>query len=167
MQKSSYRNVATTTPIFPIRQPNHEIQHFPLPGLLPEGYTFALNIPLGTLALLSHGEEGPTLWMEQQFTNSEVCVLLPLLQQYPHYCPYEVMLAHFNSRNVDEQVIMKSRRRLQEAQEMGVWELEMRPVRNVLSRARLKMQSFNIDIMSILETGYVLMYRTRRNLREA
>ena len=81
---------------------------------------------------------GRLLWMEQQFTNSEVCVLLPLLQLYPHYCPYEVMLAHFNSRNVDEQVIVKSRNRLQEAQALGIWEYEMRPVRNVLSRTRLK-----------------------------
>lgn len=165
MQKPLLRNA--TTSIIPLRQPAHEIRHFPLPGLLPDGYTFALNIPLGTLALLSHGDEGPTLWMEQQFTNSEVCVLLPLLQLYPHYCPYEVMLAHFNSRNVDEQVIVKSRKRLQEAQELGVWEYEMRPVRNVLSRTRLKIQAFNIDIMSILETGYVLMYRARRNLKEA
>ena len=165
MQKSSLRN--TTTSILPLRQPEHEIRHFPLLGLLPEGYTFALNIPLGTLALLSHSNEGPMLWMEQQFTNSEVCVLLPLLQLYPHYCPYEVMLAHFNSRNVDEQVIVKSRNRLQEAQELGIWEYEMRPVRNVLSRTRLKIQVFNIDIISILETGYVLMYRGRRNQKEA
>ncbi|HVB24285.1 MAG TPA: hypothetical protein VNG51_20270 [Ktedonobacteraceae bacterium] len=165
MQKSSLRN--TTSSILPLRHPENEIRHFPLPGLLPEGYTFALNIPLGTLALLSHSDEGPMLWMEQQFTNSEVCVLLPLLQLYPHYCPYEVMLAHFNSRNVDEQVIVKSRNRLQEAQELGIWEYEMRPVRNVLSRTRLKIQVFNIDIISILETGYVLMYRSRRNQKEA
>jgi hypothetical protein len=165
MQKSSLRNI--TTSILPLRQPEHEIRHFPLPDLLPEGYTFALNIPLGTLSLLSHSDDGPTLWMEQQFTNSEVCVLLPLLQLYPHYCPYEVMLAHFNSRNVDEQNIVKSRNRLQEAQELGFWEYEMRPVRNVLSRTRLKIQVFNIDIISILETGYVLMHRPRRNLKEA
>ncbi len=165
MQKSSLRNA--TTSILPIRQPEHEIRHFPLPGLLPEGYTFALNIPLGTLSLLAPSDDGPVLCMQQQFTNSEVCVLLPLLQLYPHYCPYEVMLAHFNSRNVDEQIIVKSRNRLQEAQALGIWEYEMRPVRNVLSRTRLKIQSFNIDIMSILETGYVLMYRGRRNMKEA
>jgi hypothetical protein len=145
-----------------IKQPDDEIRHFPLPGLIPEGFTFALNIPLGTLSLLAPSDDGPVLCMQQQFTNSEVCVLLPLLQLYPHYCPYEVMLAHFNSRNVDEQIIVKSRNRLQEAQALGIWEYEMRPVRNVLSRTRLKMHSFNIDIMSILETGYVLMYRPHR-----
>jgi hypothetical protein len=165
MQKSSLRKA--TTSITPIRQPEHEIRHFPLPGLLPEGYIFALNIPLGTLSLLSHGDDGPLLWMEQQFTNSEVCVLLPLLQLYPHYCPYEVLLAHFNSRNVNDQAIARTRKRLQEAQEKGIWEYEMRPVRNILSRTRLKIQSFNIDIISILETGYILMYRAARNRKEA
>ena len=59
MHKPSLRN--TTTSILPLRQPEHEIRHFPLPGLLPEGYTFALNIPLGTLALLSHSDNGPTV----------------------------------------------------------------------------------------------------------
>ena len=49
------------------------------------------------------------------------------------------------------------RQQLQEALEAGVWDQQMRPVRNVLSRIRYKMRSFGIDITSILETGYILM----------
>ncbi|TMD42709.1 MAG: hypothetical protein E6I90_12525, partial [Chloroflexi bacterium] len=97
-----------------------------------------------------------------QFTNSEICVLKPLLESYPHFCPYEVLLANFNSGNVTEQAVDRCRERLQEAQEAGDWDQEMRPVRNVLSRTRLKMQTFGIDIFSILETGYVLMFQSRR-----
>jgi hypothetical protein len=44
-----------------------------------------------------------------------------------------------------------------EAQENGVWDQEMRPIRCALSRARLKMRTFGIDISSILATGYILM----------
>jgi hypothetical protein len=71
-------------------------------------------------------------------------------------------LASFNSGHVTEQAIDRCRQRLQEAQEAGDWDQEMRPVRNVLSRTRLKMQNFGIDIFSILETGYVLMLQSRR-----
>lgn len=144
----------------PAWQPAEEIPHFPLPGLLPVGYTLALNIPLGTLSLLSPGDDGPRLWVEQRFTNSETCILIPLLQEYPHYCPYEVLLAHFNSRNVTDKDIDRERKRLQKAQEIdGQWEVEMRPVRNILSRTRLKIHAFNIEITSILEVGYILRYR--------
>ncbi len=54
--------------------------------------------------------------------------------------------------------VERCRQRLQEAQEAGVWDQEMRPVRNVLSRTRLKTRAFGIEISSILETGYILMY---------
>src|SRR2546427_12851963 len=104
---------------------------------------------------------------EQQFPNREIFVLKPLLESYPHFCPYEVLLASFNSGNVTEQAVDRCRERLQEAQEAGDWNQEMRPVRNVLSRTRLKMQTFGIDIFSILETGYVLMFQSRRRQREA
>jgi len=96
--------------------------------------------------------------MEQQFTTSEICVLLPLLEAYPYYCPYEVLLASFNNGRVTEATITRFRQRLQEAQEAGIWDIEMRPVRNVLSRTRLKTRAFGIEISSILETGYILMY---------
>jgi hypothetical protein len=39
----------------------------------------------------------------------------------------------------------------------GTWDQEMRPVRCALSRTRLKMRTFNVDISSILSTGYILL----------
>jgi len=105
--------------------------------------------------------------IEQQFTTSEICVLMPLLEAYPYYCPYEVLLASFNTGKATETAIERCRERLQEAQEAGVWDQEMRPVRNVLSRTRLKTRAFGIEISSILETGYILMHMTHaRHSRE-
>ncbi|TMD74939.1 MAG: hypothetical protein E6I97_14700 [Chloroflexi bacterium] len=149
-------------PTRPLKQSPDDIVHFPLKGLLPQGHMLALNMVLGTLSHISHNSDGALLLAEQQFTNSEICVLKPLLESYPHFCPYEVLLANFNSGNVTEQAVDRCRERLQEAQEAGDWDQEMRPVRNVLSRTRLKMQTFGIDIFSILETGYVLMFQSRR-----
>ena len=60
-------------------------------------------------------------------------------------------------RNATRERDKRARQQLQEALEAGVWDQQMRPVRNVLSRIRYKMRSFGIDITSILETGYILM----------
>ena len=164
MQKTALRKVKSTGPLKPTPE---DIIHFPLQGLLPAGHTLALNKVLGTLSHLSYTSDGPKLIGEQQFTDSEICVLKPLLESYPHFCPYEVLLASFNSGSVTEPAIARCRERLQEAQEAGVWDQEMRPVRNVLSRTRLKIHTFDVDILSILETGYVLMPKSRSRQRGA
>ncbi len=139
-----------------------EIRHFSLRDLLPPNHLLALNSTLGTLSQIACEEGVPRLVAEQQFTNSEICVLAPLLESYPHYCPYEVLLASFTSGHILEEEVERCRRRLSLAQAEGVWDQEMRPVRNVLSRTRIKLHTFNIDIFSILETGYVLMRRSRQ-----
>jgi hypothetical protein len=156
MQKVSLRKVKT--PMSYLQESNEEILHFSLQGLLPVDHSLALNTTIGTLSHLVCKQERPHMLMEQQFTTSEICVLMPLLESYPYYCPYEVLLASFNTGRVTETAIERCRVRLQEAQEAGVWDQEMRPVRNVLSRTRLKTRSFGIEISSILETGYILMY---------
>ena len=159
MQKVSLRKVKT--PVSYLQENAEEVLHFSLQGLLPVGHTLALNTILGTLSHLACENDRPCMLMEQQFTTSEICVLLPLLEAYPYYCPYEVLLASFNSGRATETTIARSRKRLQEAQEAGVWDQEMRPVRNVLSRTRLKTRAFGIEISSILETGYILMQMPR------
>ncbi|HZS76810.1 MAG TPA: hypothetical protein VFA41_09375 [Ktedonobacteraceae bacterium] len=148
---------------------DEEIVHFVLEDLLAAGQTLALNVPLGTLSLIEfHPDMSyPRLAGEQQFTTSEMNLVLPLLHSYPHYCPYEVLLASFNYSKLSEALIEKARKHLHAALEEGIWDQEMRPVRNVLSRARLKLRNLGIDIVSILETGYVLMRLSERKLMNA
>lgn len=167
MQNVSFRKVKTS--VYLVKQTDEEIMHFSLEGLLPVGHTLALNVSLGTLSLIASnlGKSHPTMLVEQQFTSSELCVLIPLLQSHPHYCPYEVLLASFNCGKVTETLIERYRERLHDAQEAGVWDQEMRPVRNVLSRTRIKLRAFGIEVSSILETGYVLMKLPSRKQREA
>jgi hypothetical protein len=165
MQKVSLRRGKAY--IYPVKSINEEITHFSLQGLLPPGHSLALNRTLGTLSHLAPNLDRPRMVMEQQFTSSELCVLLPLLESYPHFCPYEVLLASFNSGNVTESSVARCRQQLQEAQLSGVWEQEMRPIRNVLSRARFKLRAFGIEISSILETGYILMPLPERKQMEA
>ncbi len=167
MQKVPSRKAKT--PAHPIKHVDETITHFELPNLLPTEHTLALNPKLGTLALLTTHEENahPALLVEQQFSTNELSVLLPLLEMYPHFCPYEVLLASFNNGKTDEATVSRFRLRLQEAQFAGVWDYEMRPVRNILSRTRFKLRDFGIEISSILETGYLLIYLPLRKGREA
>lgn len=134
-----------------------EVMHFSLHGLLPQNQTLALNTQLGTLSLLSSANEVPRLLIQQQFTTGELCMLMPLLDAYPVFCPYEVLLASFTTGRVNEATVSRCRARLLDAQGAGVWDHEMRPVRNVLSRTRLKIRAFSLDISSVLETGYIVM----------
>jgi len=142
-------------------QDGESMRYFALDGALPDGCVLVLNMQIATLSLISNGDKGPCLLAQQQFTASELSLLLPLLELYPHYCPYEAIFASFYNGAVTDETVERSRRQLQEALEAGVWDQQMRPVRNVLSRVRFKMRSFGIDIISILETGYILMVKSQ------
>ncbi len=146
------------------------VMHFSLPGLLPQDQILALNQALGVLSCLSYNHEGPRLLAQQLFTSSELSVLRPLIESYPDYCPYEVLFASFNYGGyISEKNVLESRKMLQEAMEDGTWDQELRPLRNVLSRTRLKLRDFGIEINSILETGYMLKIvyaRRKSHMRE-
>lgn len=122
-----------------------------LPGLLPEGALLVFNPTLATLACLDydHEQEKPRLLGEQQFTPNEAGLLRPLLASYPDYCAYEVLHANFyappESSLLDwrDPSVAHSRKRLEAMRKQGRWHEEMRPVRNVLSRTRLKLQAFS------------------------
>ncbi len=140
------------------------IQHFSLQGQLPDGHRLALNPANGTLSYLVWDGREVSLVLQQQFTNSELSLLLPLLESYPHYCPYEIMYARFYNGTVTDVEVARVRRHLRKAIERGTWEQEMKPVRNVLSRTRAKLQHFGYTISSILETGYIVRPARGRGL---
>jgi hypothetical protein len=135
---------------------DEKVLHLPLEGILPIGHVLAAQTHLGILAHLSCESGKPHLLRAQRFSATEMCLILPLLQQHPAYCPYEVLLAHFTSARVTEETITRARVQLYEAQEAGIWEGLMRPIRNVLSRARFRLGDLGIGVVSMLEIGYVL-----------
>lgn len=158
MQVADYceeKRVVETVETVPQQQAT--ILHFSLHDVLPAAYTVALNTTLGTLSCMACRNEQPQLIKQQQFTRSELSLLLPLLQSFPYYCPYEELFASFYNSNLSPFTISLARQQLQRALERGTWEQEMRPLRNVLSRTRLKLQQLGLNITSILETGCMLM----------
>lgn len=132
--------------------------YFQLAPLLGQGVTLVLDRELGVVSVLLAEDHTPRMVAQQQFTPMEVRLVQPLLEMFPHYCPYEVLLAWFqHSSPVTEALIARYYTALHEAEADGTWDAHLRPVRNVLSRARLKVQDLAIDICAIVEVGYVLM----------
>ena len=127
-----------------------QIVHLTLQGLLPEGKTLALNPHTHTLSLLA---DGPQIIIEQRFSENEMRIIVPILDFYPHYCPYEVLLAYLSSRVVTQATIERCRQRLGEAQSRGIWQQELRPIRRALSSLRNKLHAFNLEISNVRERG--------------
>ena len=71
------------------------ISHFTPDGLLPIHQTLVINLETRMIALLS---DGPTLIVEQQLSANEMHLLVPILDYFPRYCPYEVLLSHLSTK---------------------------------------------------------------------
>jgi hypothetical protein len=140
-----------------ISNTSEDILHFSLQGLLASGYTLALNTTLGTLSLLKIEDHLPHVVREQQFSANEMAVLLPLLEAYPYHCPHEVLYASLTYHNVTDERVSQCRNLLHDADAAGILSDQMKPVRNILSRTRLKLEELGIGIASIMDTGYILM----------
>ncbi len=127
-----------------------KIVHFPLSGLLQEGFMLALGIETRTLSLLA---EGPLVLNQVQLSDTELLVIKPIFETFPHYCPYEVLLASVTSPTTTQAAVSRCRLRLQEAQNSGAWTQELRPIRRALSSLRGKLHDFNLEISTIRERG--------------
>jgi len=135
------------------------ITHYPLDGLLPAGHSLAFHRGLGTLAHLTIQEDRAVVPCCQQFTEAEITLLVPLLDNYPHHCPYEVLWTSFAWNTTEEEAVSRARPRLQAALEQGGWEEEMRPLRNAISRIRLKLNTMGLDVLNVFHLGYILVAR--------
>lgn len=164
MSRHTRREEQVTLPL-PQDFVRDSVLYFALPGVLPESHRFAFHERLRTLSLLGMVESVPGLLRDQQFTMAETSVLLPLLRAYPTFCPYEVLHAHFTYDVVTQQHIAESQQRLAEAVQDGDTETFMRPLRNILSRTRLKLKVFHLDIVTIQAVGCLLLVSKRSGHR--
>jgi hypothetical protein len=151
------------------QQEARDILHHSLPGLLPAGYRIAVHRRFGTVTVITCTQEEEasassevraSMTHQQSFTPAELSLLLPLIEAYPDYCPSEVLLAHYTSgewRPLTTEEVTAARKRLRRAEQAGTSEDLLRPLRNLLSRTRLKLHGVGLTITSLLETGYQLM----------
>ncbi len=140
----------------------HEaIQYYRLEGLFPPTHVFALNLALGTLIHLSQheGVPYPLVLGEQQLTERERDLVRPLLANFPQFTPYEIIHASFYQGydHLSEQRVRQAQARLETLREEKLWDAEMRPIRNVMARLRLKLREVGLDSINVHETGYMLI----------
>jgi hypothetical protein len=137
------------------------IQYYVLEGLFPPTHSFVLNLALLTFLHLYWEEQlpYPLVLGEQQLTERECDLLRPLLAQYPQFAPYELIHASFHEgyERLSEQLIAQAGARLDLLRKEKLWDAEMRPLRNVMARLRLKVRELGLDIVNMLETGYMLI----------
>jgi hypothetical protein len=135
------------------------ITNFPLDGLLPAGQGLAFHRGLGTLAHLAMQEDRAAVLSNQQFTGAEITLLVPLMDHYPHHCPYEVLWTSFAWDTTEPEAVTRARSRLQAALEQGGWDGEMRSVCNAISRTRLKLNTMGPDVPGVFHLGSILVAR--------
>jgi hypothetical protein len=144
--------------------PRDTMLHLHLEQVLPDGVVLAMHRDLGFVAILTCAEQQPQMKAAQFFPPSEMATLFPLLVSHPAYCPNEYLLASF-SGGTTEKDIERARHRLLRAKERSEWDMLMRPMRNALSRVRHKLNTLQIDVRSIFETGYLLRPYTEGQFR--
>ncbi len=121
--------------------------HLTLDGLLPDDQTLVLNPETRTATLFLNDESGKArIVTQQQFSPNGMRVLIPLLQAYPYYCPYEVLLASLFPLSLEE-----CRKQLQEA-----WERSVRPIRRAIGSIMTGLHAFGFTVHSLRGVGYLL-----------
>ena len=127
--------------------PQEGLRRFPLEGLLPDNQTLVLNLSMRTATLFSASANGEAQVLSQQrFTPSGMLVLLPILEVYPGYCPYDVLVASLHSLS-----LAQARQMLQDS-----WEVAMRPVRRAISGIMYGLHALGLSVRSLRKAGYVL-----------
>jgi hypothetical protein len=131
----------------PDRAPQEELLRLPLAGLLPANQTLVLNRSMRTATLLASSPEGEAQMLTQQrFTPNGMRVLLPLLEAYPQYCPYEVLVANLFSLPIEQ-----ARTLLHDS-----WEVTLRPVRRAIGSTMPGLRALGLSVRSLHKAGYVL-----------
>ncbi len=142
-----------TSPDLHEKEPEESIVYFSLPSLVQGSHRLILYKELRTLSLVSENANGPNLLQQKILSDNELQIIVPILNVFPHYCPYEVLLASILSRTIGESTVTKWRIRLLEAHREGTWQQEIRPLRRTLTSLRRKLYSFGLEISTIREKG--------------
>jgi hypothetical protein len=130
-----------------------QFRAFPLPGLLSAQHRLVVNTSsyvLSTFILTELSQEGVVA--QQVVTEHEMYALIALLEAYPDYCPYEVLLAAITDVTIDQ-----ARQVLQQAIIDKRLDHELKPLRKLISQCRAKLSQFHLDIRSVHGMGYVLV----------
>jgi len=121
--------------------------YFSLPGLLKDNQTLMVNPARRSVTLFwNDADGGVRVATQQQFTPNGMRVLLPLLQAYPSFCSYDVLLASLFplSRKEGPGLLRTS------------WEPSIRPLRRAIGSMLPGLSACGITVYSLRGLGYQL-----------
>ncbi len=129
------------------QEAHEDLLQFALSGLLEENQTLVVHLAKRTAILFCPDSDGGgRILTQQQFSPNGMRVLLPLLQAYPTYCPYEVLLANLFPLSLD------AGRHLMEQD----WEATIRPVRRAMRTILAPLRAFRFKVSTVRGAGYLL-----------
>jgi hypothetical protein len=130
---------------------DEELLHLTFPGLLPGFHVLVVNPHLCVVSLLCLDSSEPSIRKQIVFTSSGMAVLVPLLQSYPTYCPYEVIISHlFPLLSIED-----CRTMIQTAQG-DERELLLRPLRRAVGNVSHGLYQLGLEACSLRNVGYIL-----------
>jgi hypothetical protein len=129
------------------QEAQEDLLHFSLSGLLEDNQTLVVHLAKHTAILFCpEVDGGRRMLTQQQFSPNGMRMLLPLLQAYPRYCPYEVLLATLFPLSLEEG------RHLMEQD----WEAAIRPVRRAMRTILAPLRAFHFKVSTVRGAGYLL-----------
>jgi hypothetical protein len=130
----------------PDDQPGSVLQ-LPLAGLLPDNQKLVINPSARTAILFAQTVTGEAdVLTLQQFSPNGMRVLIPLLEAYPNYCPYETLLGALFSLTLED-----ARRQLRE-----IRKIVLRSVRRAIGSLASGLRAFGLRVRSVRDTGYLV-----------
>ena len=120
---------------------------YTLTGLLDEGAFLVEDTHL--LVFTVWNEREPLPVAQEMLTYEESRIFRTVLAHSPYHCPYESLYAMYYDVPIE-----KARNVLHASWDTEEWEIQMKPIRNVLSRARIKVRRLGIEMSNVSETGY-------------
>lgn len=149
-QRCTHMNTSANDNIDPTEHSSHpeELRSLALDGLLPPNYTLVLNPTMRAATLISSaaGDGSTTIVAQQHFSPNGMRVLVPLLEAYPHYCPYDELLARLSVISLEE-----ARRQLRET-----WDIAIRPVRRAVGTLAAGLKALGLRVHNIHGLGYLI-----------
>lgn len=126
------------------------ILYFSLEGLLSAHQRLAVNLSTRTISLLNNGLPGRR---EQQLSQDELCLLVPILEAYPEFCPYEILLSYLYSSDATPPSVERWQQHLEQAQTLGTRAQELQPIWHTISSLQFKLAPFRLEIADMPELG--------------
>lgn len=129
---------------------DEDLLHLTLPGILPDNVLLVVDRHLHVVSLLHYQEGLARIRVQVHFRTHGMLILLPILQSYPHYSPYDYLLSHLFPLPIEQ-----CRQMIQQAHTRE-YEMLVRPLRRTMSSLSDGLHHLGLEMCSIRGVGYLL-----------